>query len=189
MLKAFVERMEWRICVGFPDYEVSEYGDVKRATAARTRKKGHRLRGYINSDGYIAYSLCAVDGTKHARPAHYLVAVTFIGASPSEDHEVAHNNGSRIACHHSNLRWALRKENHDDMQLHGTAVKGIANGRAKISDGDVHQIRLEYRRIKNRDSDVKVSSLAKHYGIHHATLVDIATGRTWSHIPMNLEVA
>jgi hypothetical protein len=174
--------MEWRACPGFPDYEVSECGDVRRASGSRTRRRGWRLRGFIDSDGYIRYALLDAAKVKRVAIAHRLVAEAFIGPPPSPSHEAAHNNGSRISNHYSNLRWATRKENDADTVVHGTARVGAANGNAKLTEDDVRSIRAEYRAIKNREREGRVSDLAKAYGIHHATLIHIATGKSWAHL-------
>jgi hypothetical protein len=169
--------MEWRQHPDWPLYEISECGDVRRGTK--------RLRGFIDGDGYLKYSLAHADGSKKPVHAHRLVVEAFIGPAPSDLHEIAHNNGSRVSNHFSNLRWATRKENDSDTVVHGTNRAGSKNGRAKIDELDVIEIRTFYRQIKDREVPFKVSALAKAYGLHHATLVSIATGRSWSHIPMD----
>lgn len=85
------------------------------------------------------------------------------------------------------MRWALRKENHADIQIHGTSLKGTKNGRAKLNDDDVIDIRRKFNLIKLRQAPGKISDLAAEYGIHHATLIHVAKGKTWKHIPMEIE--
>lgn len=153
--------MEWRRCRQYPAYEVSECGDLRRGAA--------RLKGHINGDGYLSYS---ITNDHHHRPvtAHYLVAVAFLEPPPGPGYEVAHENGSRIGSHFSNLRWATRKSNHADMQVHGTAPKGHRNGRAKLTAADITSLKSEYARIKLDRTGERISDLAKRFGIHHATL-------------------
>lgn len=155
---------------------------MRRVSDSRTRLKGWRLRGFIDGDGYIRFALIDNDRTKQVVMAHRLVAQAFIGAAPSDLHEIAHNNGSRVANHYSNLRWATRKENDDDRDIHGTRQAGTGNGNSKLTEGDVREIRRVYREIKNRERSGKISDLARSYGIHHATLIGIATGKSWSHL-------
>lgn len=174
--------MSWRPVVGFSDYEVSEHGDVRRATDAATRKSGWRLRGFVDHDGYLRYQLRSADGVAASFPAHRLVIEAFVGLRPSTSHEVAHNNGSRVDNHWTNLRWALRKDNHADIQVHGTSVKGEKNGRSKIKAEDVAFIRSEYRAIKERMSTRSLSDLEGMFGLHRSTIIDIAKGRAWSHV-------
>jgi len=190
-LRAFIERiedvrpMEWRNCPRFPAFDVSEWGDVRRAVSVHGGNAGERLRGFIDADGYVRYSLTNLDGRKEQVTAHRLVAEAFIGPAPSLKHEVAHNNGSRVCAHYRELRWATRKENHRDTLVHGTCPGvGERNPKAKITAQDVVRIRREYRAIKNRQDSRRVSELAHQYGLHHATIISIAKGKSWSHIPM-----
>ncbi len=179
-----VSEMEWRPCMGFPDYEVSECGDVRRTIGSRTRVKGWRLRGFIDQDGYLRYALIDADRKKLHAIAHRLVAEAFIGPAPTPKHEVAHNNGSRISCYFRDLRWATRKENDDDRFVHGTACQGENNPRAKITEADVHIIRSEYRAIKESRGKRRVTELELRFGLHRATIIGIAKGTHWPHIPM-----
>lgn len=176
------EMMKWRAIPGFPDYEVSEYGDVRRVTSSKTRHAYHRLKGSISCDGYHEYTLICPNGTKRRHfQAHIIVCEVFNGPKPSADHEVAHKNGSRVANHYSNLEWKTRAENHADIQIHGTALKGIRNGRAKITDDDVRFIRREYFEIK-RDPRRSPSELDEKFGLCRSTIIDIARGKTWRHV-------
>lgn len=173
--------MEWRICPRFPDWEVSECGDLQRAVAGDNRPVGYRLKGSIDADGYLRY---AIGDTWVA--AYRLVAEAFIGPAPSPSHEVAHNNGSRVSAHYRDLRWATRAENHADMQVHGTSRKGVKNGRAKITEDDVLFIRQEYRRVKFARDKGGLVRLERQFGLHRATLISIANGQSWSHIPLEI---
>lgn len=179
-----VSTMEWRQCVGYPAYEVSECGDVRRIQDSRTRKSGARLRGFIDMDGYLRYALLNSNGEKHVVIGHRLVAEAFIGPSPSPDHEIAHNNGSRVSCHFRDLRWATRIQNDADRQVHDTMPKGERNPRAMITEADVLTIRSEYRAIKHSQGERRVIELEHRYGLCRAQIVRIAKGRAWSHIPM-----
>lgn len=169
-------KMDWRTHPSFGRYEISECGDVRRGEK--------RLRGFIDHDGYLKYVLFDNDGNKRAIHAHRLVAETFIGPAPSPSHEVAHNNGSRVGNHYTYLRWATRAENDADTVVHGTARAGQRNGRAKITDADALDIRRIYRAIKDRQISGRISDLARAYDLHHATLIKIATGESWKHLPM-----
>lgn len=169
--------MQWRVVARAPRFEVSEHGDLRLAAT------GRRLRGFIDADGYLRYALKGCEKVG-AVCAHILVAESFLGPAPSDRHEVAHENGSRIANHYSNLTWKLSVENHADRVIHGTDPVGERNGHAKLTDADVQSIRIEYRRIKVPGSGRKVSELTARYGLHIATISRIARGRQWTHLPM-----
>lgn len=162
--------MKWRPIPGTP-YEISECGDVRHCKTLR------RLRGYINTDGYLAYHI----GRKHAL-AHVLVARAYLPEPQAGQTQVAHKNGSRLLCHWENLRWSTPLENHQDRRIHGTGPIGERNPRAKITAADVRYIRTEYRRIKTPASGRKVTELEQRFGLHRATILDIAKGRSWTHV-------
>ena len=178
--------MEWRVCPRFPAYEVSECGDVRRLITGPLRPKGYRLKGTIDADGYLRYSFRDIEGRKVHATAYRLVAEAFIGPAPSPQHEVAHNNGSRVSAHYGHLRWALRKENDDDTIVHGTNRVGERNGRAKITEADVRFIRAEYRRVKLERIPGGLVALERRFDLHRATIVGIAKGDSWKHIPLEV---
>ena len=168
--------MSWKPAIGFPDFWVSEYGDVVKASHNR------RLKGHLDFDGYPSYQLTDKDGVKRHISAHRLVALSFIGEPPSENSQVAHMNGSRLFCHPSNIRWATPIENHSDRRDHGTGPFGERNPKAKLTEKDVLEIRSLHRDIKEGRLDMKVKDLADRYGIHHATLCGISKRKSWKHV-------
>jgi len=170
--------MDWQSLPGFPAYEVSECGDLRRV------KTGTRIKGHINSDGYPEYTLRDADGRKRHVTAHRLVIEAFIGSAPALGMEVAHNDGSRLNAHWKNLRWATRQSNSDDRVRHGTTVRGECNPRAKITAQEVQVIRREYRKIKRPGSGRRVAELDEMYGLHRSTIIRIAKGQYWKHLPM-----
>ena len=172
------QRMIWKSAVGFPAFEVSEYGDLRRASTGRV------IRGFIDPDGYLRYSLRDATGRKHSVGAHQIVLRTFVGPAPSADHQVAHSDGSRVHCHFSNLRWATALENQRDRHAHGTSAAGERNPRAKITEADVLVIRREYRAIKEPKSGRRVDELDRRYGLSRSAIIRIASGAAWPHVPM-----
>ena len=171
--------LTWKVNPEFPAFEVSEYGDVRRVAT------GTRMRGYIDADGYPTYTLRNKDGDRIHISAHRLVALTFIGKPPVDGLEVAHGDGSRLHCHPNNLRWDTTLGNQRDRLEHGTSSRGEGNGRAKITEEQVHRIRSEYREIKRPGSGRKVGELDEAYGLSRSTILDIAFGRSWSHVSSN----
>jgi hypothetical protein len=178
--------IEWRQCALLPDHEVSEYGDLRRkANSDSVHQSGRLIYGVINADGYITYTIRSdkvACGSKRYT-AHRLVIETFVGPAPDDGgaYEVAHNNGSRMHNHYSNLRWATRQENSDDRLLHDTSAAGINNGRVTITEDDVHYIRRRYRELKMcRKSPAE---LDEQFGLCRGQIIRIAKGDAWSHVP------
>ncbi len=92
---------EWRECKGFPEYEVSSAGEVRR--------DGRRLKPWRVEAGYLSVNLC-VSGAVARRYVHVLVAETFHGARPF-GMDVDHINHQRDDNRAANLRWLSRSEN------------------------------------------------------------------------------
>lgn len=177
-----VSAMEWRVCPRFPRYEVSECGDLRRSN--RERGNGSRIKGSIDVDGYLRYAVVDAEGKRAPVTAYRLVAEAFIGPQPSQEHEVAHNNGSRISCYFRDLRWATRKQNADDQRVHETVQQGVKNGHHKVTEADVRVIRSEYRAIKASRGARRVGELDQRFGLCRGQIIRIAKGEAWSHIPM-----
>jgi hypothetical protein len=171
-----VHRMMWRPCRLFGAYEVSECGDLRRVAT------GLRLKGYLNSDGYPTYAIRDDQGRKVHIGAHQLVADAFLPPPLPGQTQIAHGNGSRLYCHFNNLRWVSPAENHEDRRVHGTGPVGEKNPKAKITESEVLEIRREYSRIKVPGSGRRVGELDEQYGLCRSTILDIAKGRTWSHV-------
>lgn len=167
---------QWRVHPSLPHYEVSYWGAVRRATNSKTRKKGHIVKGNLHPKGYIRYKLVDTNGNKIQRGAHQLVLETFCGPAPSAKHQGAHNNGKPYNNFHMNLRWATDAENKADVVIHGTQ-KGTCNGRAKLTEDLVRQLRKEY--IPHYGA---IALLARKYDIGWTAIKEALTGNHWGHV-------
>lgn len=87
----------WKEVPGFPGYEVSEYGDLRRAGK---QLKPERVHG----SGRKRFRL-AMGGRSYAMHAAHLVALAFIGPRPFDGAEVCHRDEFEHNNHYSNLRW------------------------------------------------------------------------------------
>jgi hypothetical protein len=170
--------LEWRPIPGFPCYEVSEYGDIRRSRPGRGISAcGKIIRPMIYSAYGHKHVKLAIGGSKRKFICvHQAVALAFIGPKPIDKDEVAHNDGCAWHNHWSNLRWATHAENHTDKLLHGTQLIGEKNGTARLSNEQV-------RKIKSLLSvGAKQKDLAKEFNVHKGTIQAIAAGRNWSKI-------
>lgn len=166
---------EWRQAAGFPDYEVSECGRVRRLTrGGRRYPAGYELTAKKHQRGYLVFTLGSATVL-----AHRLVAATWVGPAPSGLHEVAHNDGSRTNNHWTNLRWATPAENQADRKLHGTYVHGQHAYSAKLTDESADEIRRAYASHGTRyvGGAVTMQGLADSYGVSIAQISRIVNAR------------
>ncbi len=174
---AYEGGLAWRPIPTWPEYEVSEFGDVRRVQGGQGTWAGRARSPYINvTTGYPMVDLWRGNKVKKI-PIHRLVALAFIGMPPSPRHVVAHNDGSRNNNHWSNLRWATQRENVQDTLEHGTHNRGIRNGQAKLDEICV----LAIRRMISLDVPRLVA--ADGFGITRQAVDDIINRRRWRHLP------
>ncbi len=169
----------WKAIEGFEGlYSVSNRGRVRserrqvrgKLGSVRTLPQAIR-RASLDGSGYLQLALSR-DGVPVMRKVHVLVAKAFIGPRP-EGHEVAHSDGEKVNCSASNLRYATPTENQADRLLHGTAPRGNATGRAKLTPALVLAIR------KDRRSERQI---AKELGVSHCTVGDVKRGVSWFYV-------
>ncbi len=132
--------MEWRPIPEWPDFAVSEFGDVMRVVKGNTNcskagriarpRRERYMRVYLSGGGRQACWL-----------VHRLVATVFIGPPPSPTHQAAHRDGNTYNNHFSNLYWATPSENAADKVRHGTIARGRRAGPDALTDRDVEIIR------------------------------------------------
>jgi len=94
----------WKAIADYPNYEVSDLGNVRNVTTGRVLKPG------ACTSGYLMIKLCK-GGVPTNKKIHRLVAASFI---PNLENKpcVDHIDGCRSNNCLSNLRWATISENH-----------------------------------------------------------------------------
>lgn len=158
---------------GYQDfYDVSDHGRVR----SRKRINPKILCPYTDRDGYQRVYLSWPINTAKSYGVHRLVLLTFIGPPPTDDHEVAHNDGVPGNNRISNLRWSTRKENAADKTLHGTLYKGSTHHLAKLSESDIANI------FKLRKDGLTHREIAKHYPVTESGVGQILCGTCWKHL-------
>ena len=106
---------EWRQVPGYPAYEVSSDGRVRRG--------GRVLRATRSRYGHSKVTL--YNGTPHGKSGrgrrmrvHRLVALAFIGPPPFDGAIVRHRNGHAHDDRAVNLAWGTHEENTQDRVHH-----------------------------------------------------------------------
>lgn len=97
---------EWRPVEGFPRYEVSDLGRIRRAGTGRLMAVRYSRRRY----GAVHFPAGDGSGRYVDFYIHRLVAAAFIGPRP-EGKEVNHKDGNRRHNAVSNLEYCTRSEN------------------------------------------------------------------------------
>lgn len=127
--------VEWKEITGFPGYEVSNNGQVRRGTSIKAQ--------FADRKGYLSVRLW-MHGKSHTRFVARLVAAAFIGERP-EGMVVCHINGIKDDNHVENLKYGTPTENEHDKRRHGTAPIGERHPAAKLTEDKVLTIRARYR--------------------------------------------
>lgn len=97
------------------------------------------------------------------------------GPAPSAGHEAAHScgNGNGGCISPGHLSWKTRAANEADKLLHGTHNRGERHSRAKLTEGQVKEIRA-------LRGTVTGAELAERYGISRWAIYDVLSGDNWA---------
>lgn len=161
---------EWKIIEEWPNYAVSNYGDVKRLTTKCSGVAGTILSQFLIS-GYPSVNLS--NGKRHCINVHRLVAKAFLENKnnlPEVNHIDATRNNNKV----TNLEWVTSSGN----RLHAYAfgklnAQGANNGYSKLTNDGVELIRSRKYSKKYLADKLQVSI---------ATISDVLAKRTWKHL-------
>lgn len=172
----------WLSIPGFDaTYDVSSHGRVR--SKERFDKLGRKfesciLKPFIAGAGY-EYVTLSVDGVRHRRTVHSLVALAFVGPR-AVGMEVNHRDANKTNNAAENLEYLTRS----GQILHATRVlgkswhkrpglnAGAKNGSCKLTEDDV-------RAIRQRGDLETHEELAKQFGVSRRCIGMILNGRTW----------
>lgn len=94
--------MEWKKITQYPDYEISQIGDVKNI------KTGRILKARLNRNQYKQIGLFK-NKKQYTIEIHRLVALTFV-PNPNNLPIADHKDRNKLNNHFSNLRWVTNSE-------------------------------------------------------------------------------
>ena len=106
----------------FPEYEVSNFGRVKRVIGGRGVRVGHILSPHKSSNGYLNVRL-TTDGHQRIVSIHSLVAEVFLGPRP-QGLQIRHLDGNKQNNAAHNLAYGTAKENGQDNVRLGVMPRG-----------------------------------------------------------------
>ncbi len=154
---------EWRDITGYNgEYQVSADGCVRRKTLTYRNRHSSVVTPKHTLTGYVQVWLGGREGQNHY--VHRLVAFAFLGAPPSDAHQIAHWDGDKSHNSVANLRWATRSENSRDKRRLGE--------HPKLTQQQVNEIRSR----ANESSIV----LAREFGVGHTHIRRIILGSMWN---------
>lgn len=97
------------------------------------------------------------------------------GPPPTPKHEAAHSCGKgHLGCvAKRHLSWKTPSGNQADRVKHGTSNRGSRQGRSKLTEADVREIRvlLAYERV---------GLIAERFGVTNGNIIAIRKGRSWA---------
>lgn len=159
---------------GFPDYQVTNAGEILSAKRSPVRRLAIRLdrHGYANVYLYR-------NGQRHLVRVHRVVAEAFCG--PARADVVRHLNGNQLDNRAANLAWGTQAENARDAESHGTATwltqRGEQHRDSKLTEAQVRDIELR----ANAGTET-ITGIAREHGVSRATVYQIYTHQIWRHL-------
>ena len=161
----------WKPVPQFPDYEVSNLGNV------RSYKRAGEPKSLIPAKSCNNYlSVCLRAGNRnHTRNIHRLVLTAFVGECP-EGSECRHLDGNKQNNRLDNLEWSTHEINCQDQITHGTSLRGTRQHLAKLTDRKVRIARGLHK------LDWTIARISRLMGVTACTMRDAIVGNTWKHI-------
>lgn len=150
---------------GFPNYVVSERGEVFK-----------KLKGNCNTKGYILLHM-RFGPKKRIALLHRVIAEVFLGVPSGPKQVVRHLDGNKHNNAAENLAWGTQRENCQDTIAHGRTTRGVKSPRAKLTNEQVLKIR---ELLSHGDSHSKI---AHEFKVARRTVTAIANKENWSWLP------
>ncbi len=173
----------WKSVEGYEDYyEVSNMGRwkilsrivVTKNNIVRYRKE--KITIGINRGRYLKVSL-NTNGVPLDADLHVFIAKAFV-PNPENKKTVNHKKGNKKDNRASELEWATQKENNQHAYDTGLIDRiGVNNGRSKLSEKEVSEIKDIYK-----NGYVKPKDLAAKYEVSETVIRYIYYGKTWKHV-------
>lgn len=163
---------------------IQDYGMVEiNNLGTKVYTKTGKFPSIYDEGGYLMFNVGTTQGQRNVRKyhtlrIHRLVALAFI---PNLDNlpEVNHKDGNKKNNCVTNLEWVSGLENMQHAWNNGLiyGLKGQENGRSKLSDEQVKEIRNKYAGKKG-----KIAQLAREYNVSWSLIKLVVTNKNWTHV-------
>lgn len=100
----------WTHIAGFPDYEISDQGRVRRLAAGQGTRAGYILKGSPNARGYLRVTLTRRHRSSKTHYIHRLVLAAFSGPEPP-NHQTNHIDDNKANNAITNLEYKTSAHN------------------------------------------------------------------------------
>ena len=157
----------WKDIIGYNQYQISNYGNVK-TTANKFTRKERLLKPLRQQKGYFRVALWKDNKSKFFL-IHRLVAEYFID-NPENKKTINHIDGNKSNNHIDNLEWNTYRENMNHAVNNKISACGERNGRSKLNLEQIKEI---------RNSHLTSQELATIYLVHKSTINRIKSKKGW----------
>ena len=173
-------------CSSYPGYSATDGGEIithrKRFGLGKGKGGGVRvdlgysktLNQFIGHGGYVYVSVHTPRGQR-STPIHVLLADAFIGPRP-EGMEVRHLDGNPTNNDLKNLDYGTRQQNANDRVLHGTQPRGSRQGRVKLDEASVVEIRKMY------NEGISIAAISRKFMVGESTAREVIQRKKWKHV-------
>jgi hypothetical protein len=131
--------------------------------------------GSKDCDGYGVMSQ-HVNGIAKQRKAHIISYELHFGEIPTGIC-VLHKCDNPSCVNPEHLFLGTQADNQHDRKNKGRQAKGEANGRAKLTEQDVRDIRYLYKTV-----DISQTGLANKYGVSQYSISQVVLNKKWKHV-------
>lgn len=157
---------EWRTVPGYPNYQVSNLGNVRGPKGPKKRVVGNA--------NHVQMTLWHNNKAK-TMSVNRIVCLAFHADTYFEGAHALHKNHIPDDCRAENLYWGTHKKNMQDMvEADRTGrSKGEKHGMAKLDWAKVKDIRARYAAGETQ------IALAKVFGVHNTQISNIVRNKSW----------
>ena len=176
ILRYFILEEIWKSIEEYPQFEISNCGNICRIATGKVLKRA------IGSTGYYQVSVSlGKKGTYKTFKIHREVAKAFI-PNPSNKPHINHIDGDKLNPHVSNLEWATHADNMRHAFDNNLIVmpKGEDCHNSVLKESDILFIRKNYSPYGK--NGLSGRELAKLFNVHHETIRAIIDRRKWKHL-------